>query len=99
MLSRCGKVAVMGNFSSVSEEFRSWVRSGIERRAKWLLVFSDMVDDVDFCDFCDDDAALELEIAADEAHGDEVQLIGVYKLCGTEEEILSQVRRKMAFAA
>lgn len=89
----------MVGFSGVSEEFRGWVRSGIERRAKWLLVFSDMVDNVDFCDFCEDDAALELEIAADEAHGDEVQLIGVYKLCGTEEEILSQVRRKSAFAA
>lgn len=89
----------MSDFSGVSEEFRSWVRAGIERRAKWLLVFSDMVDSVDFCDFCEDDAALELEIAADEAHGDEVQLIGVYKLCGTEEEILSQVRRKWSVAA
>lgn len=77
--------------SGVSEEFRSWIRAGITRNAKWLLVFSDMVDCVDFCDFCEDDAALELEIAADEAHGDEVRLVGVYKLCGTEEEVIRRI--------
>lgn len=88
----------MMDYAGISEEFRSWIRAGITRNAKWLLVFSDMVDFVDFCDFCEDDAALELEIAADEAHGDEVRLVGVYKLCGTEEEIIDRVRGKWAVA-
>lgn len=88
----------MSGFSGISDEFRSWVRAGIERRTKWLLVFSDTVDFVHFCDFCDDDVALDLEIAADEAHGAEVRLVGVYDLRGTEEEILDRVRRKWSAA-
>ncbi|MFN3608835.1 MAG: hypothetical protein ACK4Y9_07210 [Hyphomonas sp.] len=88
----------MSDFSGVSDEFRSWVRAGIDRRAKWLLIFSDTVDFVHFCDFCEDDEALDLEIAADEAHGEEVRLVGVYDLRGTEEEILDRVRRKWAVA-
>lgn len=88
----------MHHISGTSDEFRSWVRSGIERRAKWLLVFSDTVDFVHFCDFCEDDVALDLEIAADEAQGDAVRLVGVYDLRGTEEEILDRARRKWAAA-
>jgi hypothetical protein len=86
----------MKNYSGISDEFRTWVRAGLARNSKWLLVFSDRVDFVDFCDFCDDDAALELEIAADEAHGDEVRLVGVYSLRGTEEEIVNRVSGKWA---
>lgn len=88
----------MSGFSDISDEFRSWVRAGIDRRAKWLLVFSDTVDFVHFCDFCEDDVALDLEVAADEAHGEEVRLVGVYDLRGTEEEVLDRVRRKRAAA-
>lgn len=88
----------MNQLSGITDEFRAWVRNGLERRAKWLLVFSDTVDFVHFSDFCEDDLALDLEIAADEAHGDAVRLVGVYDLRGTEEEILDRVRRKWAAA-
>lgn len=82
----------------VSEEFRAWVRDGIGRGAKWLLVFSDLIDNVDFCDFCDDDVALELERAADAADGTEVRLTGVYELRGTEAEIIRRAQGRAAAA-
>jgi hypothetical protein len=82
----------------VSEEFRAWVRDGIRRRARWLLIFSDLVDNIDFCDFCDDDVALELERAADAADGSEVRLTGIYALHGTEAEIIRRAQGRAAAA-
>ena len=86
----------------VSEEFRSWVKAGIERQAKWLLVYYSYSEYLDFADFCNDAAELELKRAEDRHYatkGADLRLVGVHDLQGTEQEVIRRIQRTWAAAA
>lgn len=81
----------MPDLPTISEEFRSWVRAGLSKGARWMVVMYDPDDFLDYPDYFSTDAELEAFRDAEGAF-----ILNTIELSGPEEEILDRVRRQWA---
>ena len=81
----------MSDLPTVSEEFRSWIQTGLSGGAKWMVVMYDPEDFLDYPDYFDTDAELDLFRKEEGAF-----VLNTIELCGHEEEIVDRVRKQMA---